>query len=337
MGMANLDFVLGGIFLLCFIYGTLCGFLFQLVALAALLIGLGAAWLITSIPGVLFPSRIIIPPFPGAVIGIVVFFLFYFITRRLGRRLIHAKALAFSNGPVDRMMGGVFSLVKGVVVVLLVIWFLDCIQADWRQAHPRAQELWGRSTGVRWAHCHNPITGLAPMRRLEGFFAAAQNPDARGALHGQPAYARMLANVNFRAVRDDAEIIKALGRGDWMALLGNARVRALLADGAFWSDLSSVKWEMALKKGKPQSEVHWPSLAPAPVLPELPVENRAEAGRPAPSRIVLKSGAVIKGVIKKEEPDAITLDIFVSGGVITLSVGRAEIERIESAHPGRPH
>ena len=337
--MVSLDLVLGVVLLLCFILGALRGFLLQVVALAALLIGLVVGWLVTFLLGVLFPSGILSAPFSIAVIGTVVFISFYVITCRLGKKLIHAKALAFSKGAADRVIGGMFSLVKGMIIILLVIWFLDCIEAEWGEVHPRARALWGESRGILWAHRHNPIAGLTPMRRLEGLFAAARDPAVRNRLHGQPAYARMVENAHYRAVRDEGGIIDALSRRDWISVLSNNRVKALLADEAFWRDFSSVRWEMALEKGETPVEVHGPSLtpppAPAQMAPELPGESQLKVKLSALSRVVLKTGAVIEGAITEEDPEVITLDVFVSGGVITMSVPRREIERIEGADSAR--
>jgi len=337
--MVSLDLVLVVILLLCFILGVLGGFLLQVVALAALLIGLGAGWIVTFLLGVLFPSGVLSAPFLSAVIGTVVFILFYVITRRRGKELIHAKALAFSKGFADRVLGGMFSLVKGMIIILLVVWFLDCIEAEWRGVHPRAGALWGESHGVRWARRHNMIAGLTPMRRLKGLFVSARDPGARSTLQGEPAYERMLMNERLRALSGDVEIAEAMSRRDLISVLGDNRVRALLADETFWRDFSSVRWEMALEKQKTPIEVSSPGLtprqAPVPVSPETRTENRMRLGPPGLSRVVLKTGAVLHGAITKENPEGITIDVFVNGGVITMSVPRREIERMESTDSTR--
>lgn len=337
--MASLDLVLSVVLLLCFILGALRGFLLQVVALAALLIGLVGGWLITFLLGVLFPSGILSAPFSIAVIGTVVFIFFSVITCRLGKKLIHAKALAFSTGAADRVIGGVFSLLEGAVILLLLIWFFDCIGEDSLTRSERVRVLWSESMVCHWAHTHNPIAGLTPMRRLEGLFAVARDPEVRSRLHGQPAYARMVENAHYRAVRDKAKIIEALNRRDWLDVLSDVRVRALLADESFWRDFSSVRWESTCEKDKTPSEVHWPSLTPSPapahMAPELHGESRLKVEPPVLSRVVLKTGAVIEGAITKEDPEAVTIDVFVSGGVITMSVSRREIERIEGADSAR--
>jgi uncharacterized membrane protein required for colicin V production len=333
----SLDLILAVIFLLCFIYGTLRGFLLQAVALAALLVGLCASWLATSITGVLFTSGAPYASFLNAVLGILVFVLSYGVILRRGKKLIRARALAFSKGFADRTMGGIFSLVKGLVVVLLVIWYLDCIQAAFREAHPRAGEIWDESLGIRWARRYNPIAGLTPMLRIKGFLAAVRYPEARSRLQGQAAYARMMAHPRYRALRDNDEIAEAMIQGHWITVLRDERLRALAADRAFWRDFSSVKWEVALEKTEMPVEVHRPALTPVPPHSPAPAETRAgnHLGPEPPtiSRVILKTGAALQGTIAKEDADGITLDMIVEGGVITMSVARDEIERIEGPIP----
>ena len=335
----SLDLVLVIVLLLCFVYGMLRGFLRLAVSLAALIIGFLAAWSLNALLGFLFKGKFLSSTSSSMLLGTALFILVYVVVLMIGKNLIKTRGLAFSKGVADRLLGGVFSLCEGAIILLLLIWFFDCIGEDSLERSERVRIAWNESRVCQWAHAHNPIAGLTPMRRLEGFFIAARNQDARSTLHEQPSYARMLENTHYRAVRDDGEIIDALNRRDLISILNNNRVRALLSDETFWRDFSSVKWEMALEKGKTPSEVHWPSLTPPavpfPMLPELPAESQVKVEPSALSRVVLKTGAVIQGAITKEDPEVITLDVFVSGGVITMSVSRREIERIEGADSAR--
>ena len=339
--MVSLDLVLSIVLLLCFILGMLRGFLLQAVALAAALIGFLAAWSLSTLMGILFKGGFLSSASSSVLLGTALFIVVHIVVLAIGRNLIKTRGLAFSKGIADRLFGGVFSFLEGAVILLLLVWFFDCIGKDCLERSERVRIVWNESRVCQLAHTHNPIAGLTPMRWLKGFFAAARDPEARSRLQGQPAYASMLMNERLRQLSDDVEIEEAMSRRDWISVLGDNRVRALLADETFRRDFSSVRWEMALEKVETPVEVHVPGLIPRPppvqVSPETRTENRLRSEPSGLSRVVLKTGAVLHGAITKENPEGITIDVFVNGGVITMSVPRREIERMESTRAGSPH
>lgn len=321
----NLDLVLLVILVLCFIGGIIRGFLRQLVSLAALVIGLAGAWgiarlLIAYFPSIFMPDSVLM-----AVLETVIFIIVYIAVTGGGKRIIGKKGLAFSKGPADRIWGGLFALLKGAVVLLILLWLVTALEPEWGKVYPRVAIQWDRSVMVELARGHNPVASFTPVRRLRGFLEAAVNPEARRMLDGQPAYARLLDEKHYRAVKEDGRLAMALQYGDWLAVARNKNLLDLAADETFWRDLCAVKWEQALEKPPPAvGPVAGPSAAQAPRTLISTTETT-----PATSTIILKNGATLKGKITGEDADTIDVELSMGDGEIRMTLKKDEVEGIK--------
>ena len=329
--MMSLDLILFIVLLLCFAYGVLMGLLRLALSLAALILRSLAVWLLGVGISYFYDASFLSSTVAGVLIGTAFFTVVYMAVLAMGRRLIKTRALAFSKGAADRFIGGVFSLCADAVVLLLLIWFFDCIGQVSLERNERLRVLWSESRVCQWAGAHNPLYRLGPVRRIEGFLIAVRDPEARSRLHDQSAYAGLLENPRWQAITTDDGLIDAFQRQDWIGVFGNSRVRALLADEKFWHDLSSVKWESALGKDGAPSWMRATAPAHPSILPELPPERRVNVGSPSLAKVILKRGTVLRGVITREDAAVVTLNVLMNGGAISMDISRAEIERIERA------
>ncbi len=340
----NLDLILLAILLICLVYGLLRGVLQQLISLIALLVGLMVSWLALYLSNHLISSTILLRTFAG----IVAFIIAYIAVKLFGKRLIRAKAVFFSKGFEDRLWGGLFVLVKGAIIILLVIWIFVCVGEEWVEGHTRLARCWSESRIVQWARTNNLIADSKPMLRLRGLFTALQDPAARELIGKQRAYIDMIGNANYRAIRTDTSLKEALIKKDWLNVIRNRRLLALLEDETFWKDFCTVSWKAALKRRSSPAiesrvrvhEVPTPS-PPAPSGEEnqqatqLPIERLEESGAREvdirPSNIVLKNGSVMRGNIISRTPSGIVLEILMDSGVAKIKIATDEIERIEEA------
>lgn len=333
--MVSLDLLFLVVLLICFAYGALRGFLRLALSLAALIVGTLAVWLLDACMGRFCGFGALSSSMSVALIGTALFVLVYAVVLAIGNHLLKTRALAFSKGAADRLIGGVCALCIDAAILLLLIWFFDCIGAYSLERNERLRVLWDESRVCQWAGTHNPLCSLSPMRRLEGFLVAARDPDARSKLDDQPAYARLFENPCLQAVRTDDELMGALQRRDWLAVLGNSRVRALLADEAFWRALSSISWESALDGVETPLRARLSPLKPTPkpyfMPPELPPDRQVKVGSSSLAKVVLKRGTVLRGVITRDDENGITLNVLMNGGAISMDINRGEIERIERA------
>lgn len=328
----NVDLAVLIVLVLCFFAGVLRGFLRQLVSFAALLIGLGGAWIAgwglraagrgTVISGAAFI----------AAASTVLFIVIYAASLRVGRNWIRERALGYHLGFGDRVLGGVCALAKGLIVILLGVWILGALESEWATGHPRAAMLWHRSSLVAFARDHNPLADLRPTRRIRGFLVAVRNPEAKKRLHGQPAYARIVLNPRYRAVRDDVKLEQAVRRGDVVSVVMDRRLYALAADESFRRDFISVGWEAAIE---PQAGAPPLTSLPAPPLavPAATPVMENPPGAAALSTVILKRGTALRGAIVSEDADGVVVDVSLDGGVIRTLVSREEIDRIEPPAP----
>jgi hypothetical protein len=122
----------------------------------------------------------------------------------------------------------------------------------------------------------------------------------------------------------------ALQRRDWIGVLGDNRVRTLLADDSFWRDLFAVRWESVLD-APPGTHVspRTPTPKPYSMPPELPPDRQVKVGSSSLAKVVLKRGTVLRGVIMRDDADGITLNVVMDGGVISMDIGKDEIASIK--------
>ena len=323
----NLDLVLLIFFLLCFIIGVVRGFLHQCASLAALIIGIAGAWCLSSLLCIVSPDIFIPGNALTSVIGTVVFALLYIFIMRLGKRIIRARALAFSKGFGDRLGGGLFSLLKGALIVFVALWVLASVEEEWVREHPRVAILWRQSLIVELARSHNILAPLTPVRRLKGFLVAARDVNARIPLRDQPEYTRVVSNPRYRALREDLPFALAVKEKDWAAIVMDRRFQDLAADESFWHDCLAVRWEKALEKPALSVELPKAVAIPSPTVVASPTPP-AEI-QPAFSTVILKRGTSLKGKIVSEDAGTVVMDVFLNGGVIRMNLLREEVERIE--------
>jgi uncharacterized membrane protein required for colicin V production len=329
----SLDFVVVVGLLICFAYGLIRGLLTQIIALVALVIGFAAAWLVTALMERVLGSGSFSSATLTATAATAVFLVAYIAVLRLGKNLVKARALAFSTGVADRLLGGAFSLMEGAVVALLLISFFDCIGEDFLEKSEGSRIAWSESRVAQWAHRHNAVARLRPVRRLNGLFTALRDPASRELLRSQPAYAALTSNTRYRAVRDDSELQREMENGDWITALQDLRVQKLLADEPFWGHFFAVKWEASLSKTAAPIQAQPPSVTPSslPAATAIPEATPSPASAPGLSTVFLKGGSVLEGRIAQEGPEGILMDVSLEGGTMRMSITAGEIERIKRA------
>ena len=147
------DWSLLGILLLSIVVGTMRGFVFEVLAIA----GWFVAWFAAQWAGPEIAPHIPIGT-PGSLLNTAAAFAAAFLVTlivwgiavRLVRGLLHSTPLR----PVDRLLGAVFGLVRGVVVLLLV-----AVIVGWTPA--ARSPAWQASVGAAWLAA--ALHGLAPL------------------------------------------------------------------------------------------------------------------------------------------------------------------------------
>ena len=117
------DIAIAIVLLVAFIAGVRKGIIRQLFGLAALLLGVYGAFKFSRVVGYYFSEWFKISgPFTQGVAFVVIFILILFLVILIGR--IAAKLISLATlGGVDKILGGVFSVLK-IVCVLCVLQFI---------------------------------------------------------------------------------------------------------------------------------------------------------------------------------------------------------------------
>jgi uncharacterized membrane protein required for colicin V production len=324
----NLDVALLAFLLACFGAGMLRGFLPQCAALAALTAGLAAGWLSIRLLARALPGDGAAAAFLSPATCALAFAAVYCGAWRVGMAQLNRRAPAFAGGAGDRILGGAFSLAKGLAAALVALWLIDALLGARLPERPRVGELWRGSRAVRFACGHNCLSALTPVRRLKGFLAALCDPDARRPLHDQPAYAALVSNPRYRAVRDDRGLRDSLARKRWGRLITDPGVRGLAADRAFRRSFSAVRWEAAAGPGAPPARPA-PPPAPSPTPSSSAPSLIPAGGPPARARVVLKNGSTLRGRVAADTPGRITVEVPRQGGVMVMEIDAGKVSRIE--------
>lgn len=136
-----------------FVYqGFRKGFIIELASLVALILGIYAALYFSAYAANFLANNIEMDPkYVPVVSFIITFIVIVFLVFSIGKlleKVINMIALGF----VNKMMGGVFGLLKGAVMISIVIMIITHFNADFISPEKKTRSM-----------LYTPIEGIAPL------------------------------------------------------------------------------------------------------------------------------------------------------------------------------
>ncbi|MBS0321227.1 MAG: CvpA family protein [Proteobacteria bacterium] len=137
--MTGFDLILAAIIIGSALLALIHGIVKEIIGLVAWILGIGFALLFSGTVGAWFPARLFgSAPHIRYVVAFVLILVAVLIVGGLLSTLLKSGLKAIGLGPVDRILGGLFGVARGIIIAMVVV--LVMASTAW------AQEPWWRQS-----------------------------------------------------------------------------------------------------------------------------------------------------------------------------------------------
>lgn len=257
----TLDLIVIGVVLLFALAGALRGFLWQLIQLLAVVVGVVAAKALGAALGGPVSRASGLPPTLGVVVASALVFGAVYLALSVVARLVRRRFKHTVAGAVDRSLGALVGASKGALLAWLALSAL--VFFDQPGAH--AGSLVYRPVGsdaASVARRYNALQLLHPglFARMHKLAALVTDPErAARRLADDPELRELAADPRLALVSQTPGLRDAFRRGDFFRLVRDPHVRELVADPALSHrpvELAPAK--PALKKAGARATIETP-------------------------------------------------------------------------------
>jgi uncharacterized membrane protein len=290
-----IDLAVLGLLLFFTVSGIYQGLVPQLFRIGALVL----IWLLVKPLGVVFsllfwPLRIrgLTGFYLGVFVGaVVVYAALSLLGRYLSDRFINTRT---SRMELHSKLGGYLGFIKGLLVVVLVLFLLGALPDGYLTKKPAMGAAVKGSWAVTLANLVNPFPQLTFFDDLSAYQRLLGDPAAVERLKGQPAFQQLREQQAVKEALADPEVAGKLEELDYRYLLAEPKVARLLWDPEVRRLLLQLDPRKALEAPPPPPAEVAPQgeAAPAPGAPAgpsvleptrevLPAEGQPKPASPA--------------------------------------------------------
>lgn len=190
------------------------------------------AFILSSAASIIAPRFVKLPAMEGvspvsgytilsALIWVPAFLIFNSLGKFIANRM-SKKGIKFS----DRIWGLVFGGIKGMIIVILVIFLIDLLPGDTKQSLPLINE----SKIILAVEPYNPLLKLQIMQNLETIITALTDPDYMSLLGNDPGFQKLKQNDSIKQILNDQDLVKILEKHEYIKFITNPKVQNLIKD-----------------------------------------------------------------------------------------------------------
>lgn len=194
------------------------------------------AFIIASVASVVVPYLVNLPAIEGAspiwgyiifsiLIWVPTFLIFNSIGKFIARRMTK-KGIKLG----DRIWGLVFGGLKGLIIVIIIIFLLDIIPSSVKESIPAVSALLRESKIVSVIQPYNPLLKIHIMENLQIIISALGDPDYMDLLSEDPGFQKLRQQASIRLILDDPELKKALTERQYIKFITHPKVQMLIKD-----------------------------------------------------------------------------------------------------------
>lgn len=194
------------------------------------------AFILASAASLIIPHIVSLPVIEGAspiwgyiILSILIWVPSFLIINSIGKffsRRMTKKGIKFG----DRLWGLVFGGIKGLIIVILIIFLLDILPDELRQSIPLVSNVFGESRIVSIIQPYNPLLKIHIMKNLQIVISSLSDPDYMELLSNDPGFQRLRQNESIKMVLNDPELKKVLEEGQFIKFITHPKVQMLIKD-----------------------------------------------------------------------------------------------------------
>ena len=144
-----------------------------------------------------------------------------FIARRMSKDKINIR---------DRVWGFIFGGIKGFVILILIIFFVNSLPHTVKNLVPEAETFFGESRIITAVEPYNPFLKLHIMENLQIMLSALNDPDYMDLLKDDPGWQKMRMQESIQTVLNDPELRDILRQRQFLRFFTHPKVQRLIKD-----------------------------------------------------------------------------------------------------------
>lgn len=186
------------------------------------------AFILASAASVVVPHFVNLPNIGSAspvrgyiILSILIWIPAFLILNSIGKfiaKRMTKKGIKFG----DRLWGLIFGGIKGLIILVLVIFLLDLF--------PVAPDILKESKIVSLIQPYNPLLKINIMQNLEIIISSLGDPDYMDILANDPGFQRLKDNETIRSMLNDPELKKILSERQFLKFITHPKVQMLIKD-----------------------------------------------------------------------------------------------------------
>lgn len=210
-----------GIFIILFcILGFAKGVIRQFFGIVAFIIASVASLVVPHF--VKLPDTESVSPVWGQIIlSILIWIPAFLILNSVGKfiaKRMTKKGIKFT----DRLWGLVFGGIKGLIIVILIIFLLDLFPID--------SGIFGDSKIISAIQPYNPLLKIQVMQNLQIIMSALSDPDYMDLLNKDQGFQELRDNETIGLLLNDPELKKALAEHEFLKFITHPKIQMLIKD-----------------------------------------------------------------------------------------------------------
>lgn len=227
-GFSTPDIVIGIFILIFCIFGFAKGVIRQFFSILA--------FIIASAASIIVPRFVKLPAMEGTspiwgyiIFSILIWIPAFLIFNGLGKfvaKRMSKKGMRFS----DRLWGLVFGGVKGLIIVVLIIFLIDLLPINIKQSVPFISDVFKESKIVSMIEPYNPLLKLQIMQNLQVIASSLSDPDYMELLNNDPGFQKLRQNESIKQILNDPELKKILEEHQYIKFITHPKIQLLIKD-----------------------------------------------------------------------------------------------------------
>lgn len=228
LGFTTPDYMITGLIALFCILGFAKGAIRQFFSILA--------FVIATVASVVIPYFVNLPVIEGAspvwgyiILSILIWVPTFLVANSIGKFLskrMTKKGINFSS----RLWGFLFGGIKGLIIVIIIIFLIDLVPSNVKESIPWVPELYRESRVVSIIQPFNPLVKIHIMENLQLILSALEDPDYMEILTRDPGFQKLRQNETIKEILNDPELRKILQEHQYIKFITHPTIRALIKD-----------------------------------------------------------------------------------------------------------